>query len=81
MQIKRREFLLGLVAGSTALGPGWLGSRNIAAVARAKQQIAETRLRISELKTLIGRLKEEPGGRAARRPGGSGPASKAKAEK
>ena len=36
---------------------------------------------LSELKTLIDRLKEEPGGRAARRPGGSGPASKAKAEK
>ena len=36
---------------------------------------------LSELKTLIDRLKEEPGGRAARRPGGSGQASKAKEEK
>ena len=36
---------------------------------------------LAELKTLIGKLKEEPGGRAARRPGGSSQTSKTKTEK
>ena len=31
MQTARREFLLGLLAGSTALGSNWLGNRRIEA--------------------------------------------------
>ena len=51
MQSRRREFLLGLVAGSTALGPGWLGNRSIlaaevAALAAARQQAAHRQRRV-----------------------------------
>ena len=51
MQIQRREFLLGLVAGSTALGPGWLGNRNIAvaktaALDAARREVAHRRRRV-----------------------------------
>ena len=40
MQTKRREFLLALVAGSPALGPAWLGNRNIAAAETAALEAA-----------------------------------------
>ena len=51
MQSRRREFLLGLVAGSTALGPGWLGHRGIAATETnaldaARHQAAHRRRRV-----------------------------------
>ena len=51
MQNRRREFLLGLVAGSTALGPGWLGHRGIAATETnaldaARHQAAHRRRRV-----------------------------------
>lgn len=51
MQSRRREFLLGLVAGSTALGPGWLGNRSIAATETtaldaARRQAAHRRRRV-----------------------------------
>jgi len=51
MQSRRREFLLGLVAGSTALGSGWLGNRSIAAVETdaldaARRQAAHRRRRV-----------------------------------
>ncbi|MFP6767630.1 MAG: hypothetical protein VB859_05630, partial [Planctomycetaceae bacterium] len=51
MQCRRREFLLGLVAGSTALGPGWPGDRSIAAAETAaldaaRRQAAHRRRRV-----------------------------------
>ncbi|MCH2589929.1 MAG: hypothetical protein MK004_15810, partial [Planctomycetales bacterium] len=51
MQSRRREFLLGLVAGSTALGSGWLGHRSIAATETnaldaARHQAAHRRRRV-----------------------------------
>jgi hypothetical protein len=51
MKIKRRQFLLGLVAGSTALGPVWLGNRNItaaetAALEAARRQAAQRKRRV-----------------------------------
>ena len=51
MQTKRREFLLGLVAGSTALGSAWLGDRRItaaetAALEAARRQAAHRKRRV-----------------------------------
>ncbi|MFP6669869.1 MAG: hypothetical protein VB857_00520, partial [Pirellulaceae bacterium] len=51
MKIKRRQLLLGLVAGSTALGPAWLGNRNIAAaetaaLEAARRQAAQRKRRV-----------------------------------
>jgi hypothetical protein len=51
MQTARRDFLLGLVAGSTALGPAWLGNRRIeaaevAALDAARQQAAHRQRRV-----------------------------------
>jgi len=51
MQFQRRDFLLGLVAGSTALGPGWLGNRSITAsetdaLDEARRQAAHRRRRV-----------------------------------
>jgi hypothetical protein len=51
MPSRRREFLLGLVAGSTALGPGWLGNRSsqaaeTAALDAARRKAAHRRRRV-----------------------------------
>ena len=51
MQSKRREFLLGLIAGSSTLGVGWLGNRTIeatelAALDTARRQAACRKRRV-----------------------------------
>ena len=51
MQTKRRDFLLGMMAGSTALGTGWLNDRQIlsaeeAAIEAARRQAAHRRRRV-----------------------------------
>lgn len=51
MPTGRREFLLGLIAGSAALGPGWLGDRRmeaseVAALDAARHQAAHRRRRV-----------------------------------
>ena len=51
MQTKRREFLLGMVAGSAGLGSGWLGNRQIlsaetAALEATRRQAAHRQRRV-----------------------------------
>lgn len=51
MQTKRRDFLLGMIVGSTALGTGWLNDRQIlsaeeAALEAARRQAAHRRRRV-----------------------------------
>ena len=53
MQSRRRDFLLGLVAGSTALGPGWLGNRRI--TASETDALDEARLQSSAVREMPGK--------------------------